>query len=230
MTAIAELTAGKSEISVIRVNNLGDRVIGIDTKGHLYIWRFNLLVNRQHYSTVIRRIDAVDACFTTNSSSIAILTKNSLFFYDLLKLEKFDLDHARVSSVSGGTMVRYLPKYRFCLVICGKKGKVETYDLAEKARVDVLDTGTKDILSCQMNDLGSMFSLGFSDGTIESYKSKGMRLANKFDPFHRQGGNKNKFIIFLDKKSSRAIVMMTIINGFLIAGTAGGIISIVSRM
>lgn len=183
MTAVAELTSGNSEIIKIVINNLGDRVIAIDSKGSLYVWRFNLLLIKQRPSIILKKIDAVDACFTTNSSSIAILTKNCLYHYDLLKSHKSDINEFKVEVVSGGTAMKYLPKYKRCVVVLGKKGRVEIYDFEEKLRVDSLDTGNRDVTSCEVNELGTVFALGYNDGVIEFYKSKGMTLMNTFEPF-----------------------------------------------
>lgn len=188
MTAVGELVARTHDITNIVVNNLGDRIVAIDSKGYLYIWRFNLLLIQQKYSIFHKNIDAVDACFTTNSSSIAILTKNGIYHYDMLKGHQSNLSDCKIDNISGGTFIRFLPLYQQLLVISGKKGKVDIYDIKDKIKVKGIELGNRDITACHINKLGSIFVLGFSDGIIQFYKSKGMGLMSEHDPFQRSGG------------------------------------------
>ena len=190
MTAIAELKAGRHTIHKVIINNLGDRIIGIDSIGDVFIWRYNLLTLRSNPSGILSRIEAVDLCFLSNSSSIAVLTKEGISCYDMLKLTGY-VDHKtrRMDTFSGGTLIRYLPYSKNCLVICGKKSRVYLYNMTRKVRADRLDCGDAEILTCETNPMGTIFALGFSDGIVRVYDAK-MRLMSEFDPFRRDGGKK----------------------------------------
>lgn len=87
MTVIGKLTSAKHSIQKIMINKEGDRVLAVDSYGYIKIWRFNLLTQNSKPSLVLKGLDAVDACFTSNGSNIAILTKESLLTYDLLRFE-----------------------------------------------------------------------------------------------------------------------------------------------
>ena len=42
MTSVGELKGSKHTFHEIIINNNGDKVVGIDSQGDVFIWRFNL--------------------------------------------------------------------------------------------------------------------------------------------------------------------------------------------
>lgn len=178
MTVIAKLVGEKHSIQKIVINKEGDRVLGIDSSGYVIVWRFNLLTKIQKASVVLKGLDAVDACFTSNGSNIAILTKEYLLSYDLLR---FDTDktkilkHNKIGSVNGGSIIEFLPALGYCIVVAPKKDKVLLYNMKERNEMNYIKIKDAEITSCTINSLGTMFALGFSDGIVRTYYSRTMQ-------------------------------------------------------
>ena len=177
MTVIGKLRGNKSSIQKIKINKEGDRVLGIDSSGYINIWRFNLLTKNSTPSIVLKGLDAVDAVFTSNGSNIAILTKEYLLSYDLLRFDtdkKKILANNKISSVQGGSKIEFLPTLGCCLVFAPKRDRVHLFNMQEKAEINSIRIKDSEITTFCVNSLGTMFALGFNDGYVRTYHSRSM--------------------------------------------------------
>lgn len=87
MTSVGELKGSKHTFHEIIINNNGDKVVGIDSQGDVFIWRFNLLTMTPNTppTSTIEGMHIKDACFINDSSFLVAVTQNDMYMFDLTK-------------------------------------------------------------------------------------------------------------------------------------------------
>ena len=128
MTSIGELSGGTHTYHHIKLNNNGDKIIGIDSVGDISIWRFNLLFSTRNTPMLwIRGQDVKDCCFVNNSSFLVTISHKGIAKYDLTKPEKSmkDWDYSDVT----GDKIIYSPHGKCCIVVNFKKNEIYTFDI-----------------------------------------------------------------------------------------------------
>lgn len=191
MVVIGKLLGGKHSLVKLVINQEGDRILGINSRGYLTIWRYDFSSVNIVPSLVLKGLDVVDAAFTSNGSTLAILTKEMILSYDLLK---FDIskpsivENCKLASINGAASIEYIKIYQCLLVLAPKRDKVFLYELQSGQELNRLKVSDTEITSYCLNDLGSILVLGYSDGMVRTYSTKTLSVENEFDYFRRDGG------------------------------------------
>ena len=132
MMVIGKLLGGKHSLVKILVNREGDRILGVNSRGYLTIWRYDYSSVNIVPSLVLKGLDVVDAAFTSNSSNIVILTKEMILTYDLLKFDVSKpsiIENCKIANVNGAASIEYIKMHDCLLVVAPKRDKVFLYEL-----------------------------------------------------------------------------------------------------
>lgn len=182
---IANLETLGKPIIFICSNNYGDRIAAIDSSGNFMIWRYSLELRMSSPILVLKGMEAVTACFTTDATRILISTKTRLINYDLID-HRTDIDDIKATCTldkeSGISLLCFLPFSTEAIGVKGKKGQIIQYSLQTKMRSSMLEI-SGDITSICSNKIGSIIAVGQMNGSIKLIQSSSLEVMKEINPF-----------------------------------------------
>lgn len=182
MRVISHLHGAKNYIVKIVISPSGDRVVGIDSHGHVIIWRFNLFSKKINVESYIKNGSAIDLCFVNDSSLFAVLSKDGVTLEDMLTGST--LASTLVSGVTGN-WIHFLPKTQKLLVVNAKKRSLTLLDPIAKVTINesTIDTTTAEFTSSIVNRIGSVICLATQDGEVILSNGRSLTPIIAYRPF-----------------------------------------------
>lgn len=224
MKVIQILEGAKQAIQALVLSNTGDRIAAIDASANVLVWRFNLLAKRIKHTTYFKNANAQDFLYLNDSSALAVLTKDTLMIKDLLLGSSTTVS---VASDFGGTNVVYSAAYQRILVLNLKKKKVLTIPVNSLQTSDEATIEYGGELTAHVsNKEGTVICYGTQEGEVLIYKTKTMEQISVCKPFEKEAGR-----LFGDSdKKLKAVAGLTLIEGWVVAFSFGGTVSLVTKI
>jgi WD40 repeat protein len=182
MRVISHLHGARHPILKIIISPSGDRVLGIDSNGHVIIWRFNLLQKRIHVETFTKSGNTIDACFVNDSSLFAVLNKESVALEDLLTGSTLSSSH--IADITGN-WIFFLPATQKLLIVNAKKRQLTLLDPVSKAIMNdyYMDSTTTELAACITNKSGSVVCVGTQEGEVVLLNGRSLSVIITYHPF-----------------------------------------------
>lgn len=226
MRVIAHLHGAKNHIVKIVISPSGDRVVGIDSHGHVIIWRFNLLSKKINVESYIKNGSAMDLCFVNDSSLFAILSKEGVSLEDMLTGSTLASNHLTECS---GNWIHFLPLTQRLLVVNAKRRFLCVIDPITKAIINEnsIDCTTSELTCSITNKVGSVVCLGTQEGEVILVNARSLSPIITYHPF--ESNTLGNLGLMKDRKLRMPVSFMNL-EDYLVAVSSGGSVTIVTKI